>query len=461
MTINTLSMLLALVMGLAGGQTLAVMALDNGSDQALELGGFRAVVMEVLSRYPQRVWPSNFFPTGVKKMRETLHDDQLQIVINRDGMHLQRGEQSKFFPYPKNPDKSPEPWMAWSYAVIEFLHGVYKGSQINALEVLLLDSMLKSLDWKSGFVHVNRQVTNADLENVYGMQFGVYRNRIYVAAMVKDIEKFDIAIGDQLVKINDADVQPGNFNAIYQLASRQNDGNITFTLQSRQKGRQYAVKLTGKYSKPVPIESRPMDGYLYIRIRSFEMDTHDFLRSILRANKSGTKGFIIDLRGNSGGVLETVAACADYFLDKGVIYYQEGQGQKILAKIQATPRRLVRQPVVVLIDQFTASGAEVFAAALAENHVGSLIGTRSNGYGLVHTLIPLPNGNILKTVTSRLLTPDKHAIGTGVKPSYCTSHPIDRQNIDLNKLHAGPCPARLGASPMDLRVAKKVLTGGR
>ena len=171
--------------------------------------------------------------------------------------------------------------------------------------------------------------------------------------------------------------------------------------------------------------------YAYIQIRSFTRTTPDEVQKALDAARaSSAKGVILDVRSNPGGLLSQTVQIADLFLDKGDIVTQvdrDGGSQTYSAK----PGVATTLPIVVLQDQFSASGAELLAAALKENDRAKVIGTRSFGKGTVNHIVELSNGGAVYVSIARWLTPARNQIeAQGVQPNIA-----DRKSTRLNSSH--------------------------
>ena len=170
----------------------------------------------------------------------------------------------------------------------------------------------------------------------------------------------------------------------------------------------------------------PVTDLAYLNISQFHDKTYDELVTQLKAMQGKSyKGLILDLRGNPGGLLDSVISIADEFLDKGTILTEKdanGQTQTWTAH----PGGLATQiPIVILMDKSSASGAEVLAGALRDNGRAKIVGTRSFGKGTVNQLHDLtgcgdPNGcGALYLAVGRWYTPSGTQIeGVGVKPDY-------------------------------------------
>jgi carboxyl-terminal processing protease len=156
----------------------------------------------------------------------------------------------------------------------------------------------------------------------------------------------------------------------------------------------------------------------YLRIRSFTNRTPKELSDVVDAAKAkGARGLIIDVRGNPGGLLNETAQTADMFLDKGIIVIQvdrSGTERTITAR---AGNEITTIPIVVVQDEFSASGSELLAAALQENGRATIVGSRSFGKGTVNHARELSNGGAVYVSIARWLTPGRQQIeGQGVRP---------------------------------------------
>lgn len=157
----------------------------------------------------------------------------------------------------------------------------------------------------------------------------------------------------------------------------------------------------------------------YLRIRSFSRTTPQELEKALKEiTASGAKGIVVDVRSNPGGLLQETIQIADMFLDSGQIFYQQDRSGRETGAI-ARPGVVTNLPVVILQDEFSASGAELLAGALQENGRAKVVGTRSFGKGTVNHARDLSNGGAIYVSIGRWLTPKHNQIeGKGITPDY-------------------------------------------
>lgn len=163
------------------------------------------------------------------------------------------------------------------------------------------------------------------------------------------------------------------------------------------------------------------EGVGYLRIKSFQSGTHsEFLEHVaeLRQKNGGALGgVVLDMRNNPGGLVSEANAIADEFLSSGVIFTTRRRGA-IVDEVRANAGGALRRgPVAVLVNEYSASAAELVAGALQDNRRASIVGAPTFGKGSVQTIIDLPGGAGLRLTTLRYYTPSGRAIqAQGVKP---------------------------------------------
>lgn len=178
--------------------------------------------------------------------------------------------------------------------------------------------------------------------------------------------------------------------------------------------------------------ARETDGMLLIKIVTFQPGTAAEVSKALDAHPH-TKGVILDLRGNHGGVLDEALQITDMFLDEGIIAYTAGKnGDKPHYYTAAAGDVLNNKPMVVLVDGFTASSAEVLAAALSEQNRAVLVGTQTYGKGTIQDMMNLGGGRTMALTTAYFYTPGGEKIDKqGLRPAVCTGHVKNAAEIDM------------------------------
>jgi carboxyl-terminal processing protease len=145
-------------------------------------------------------------------------------------------------------------------------------------------------------------------------------------------------------------------------------------------------------------------------------------RQLRRLEREGARGFVLDLRDNPGGVFDQAVAVSSLFLKRGVVVSLVG-AHSPRTVYRATGTYSTTLPVAVLVDRYSASSAEIVAAALADHHRATLVGERTYGKALVQSIDPLDNGAALELTIARYYTPSGADIShVGVTPQV---HAVD------------------------------------
>jgi carboxyl-terminal processing protease len=239
----------------------------------------------------------------------------------------------------------------------------------------------------------------------------------------------------------------------------------------------------------LPTVTVERDGGIFVfRIASFNESTAHIVKKTLAAAKraGGLAGVVLDLRGDPGGLLSQAVALADIFLDKGPIASTIGRNPASRQYFAAAGDAIARKvPIVVLIDGSSASAAEIVASALQDVGRAVVVGSASYGKGTVQTVLDLPNHGELILTWAFVITPSGYFLNLhGVVPTVCTSDLADgpsaleaglqraaapasaelssrpRASLDGRQWLAlrASCPPRLGKHPIDLEVAKRLVS---
>ena len=153
-------------------------------------------------------------------------------------------------------------------------------------------------------------------------------------------------------------------------------------------------------------------GFVYARITNFQSHTSKDFKTQLQVLKKEhpINGLILDLRNNPGGLLNQAVSIADYFLDSGRIVYTKGRRKEQNTVFSAHETGWEKYPLIVLVNEGSASASEIVAGAIQAHKRGIIVGTQTFGKGSVQTIIPLPDGAGLRMTTARYYTPDDRSI---------------------------------------------------
>jgi len=195
---------------------------------------------------------------------------------------------------------------------------------------------------------------------------------------------------------------------------------LTVVREGQNKPLDFTLKREVIQIKPVKFETRGNVGV--IRISTFNKQTGDATKAAVEgiSKKLGPNlaGYIVDLRSNPGGLLDQAIDVSDVFLDKGEIVSQRGRTKNDIQRYFAKTGDLTNgKPIVVLVDEGSASAAEIVAGALQDQRRAIVLGQRSFGTGSVQTLIPLSQDTALRLTTARYFTPSGRSVQeNGIEP---------------------------------------------
>ena len=242
--------------------------------------------------------------------------------------------------------------------------------------------------------------------------------------------KAGIKSGDYIVAIDGKLVNEMTLNEAVDHMRGKKGTVVTLTVIRKGEKNPLILKLTRDEIRIVTIKSKMLeDGYGYVRISEFQEPTPELLVAAIDKLKKeaggNIKGLVLDLRNNPGGLLETAVQVADVFLDSkklnkfnNQIVYTEGRLPSALYSAKATPGDLLEgAPIVVIVNEGSASASEIVAGALQDYHRAVIVGINSFGKGSVQTVLPLDNDHAIKLTTALYHTPSGRLIqNKGIVP---------------------------------------------
>jgi carboxyl-terminal processing protease len=226
--------------------------------------------------------------------------------------------------------------------------------------------------------------------------------------------------GDRIVEVEGQDLTGKALPDVVQLIRGPSDTEVSLRVR-----RLNSPELIEFRLRRAQVQIEPVTGGLsangvgYLRIRTFsDENVPDMaLRLLVRERELGARALLLDLRGNPGGSLTAVTRVAGMFVENLPIGFQVRQGQQTRIVAESSGPLTRGMPVVVLVDEETASGGEILAAALREYGVASVVGTNTAGNVAVAVEIPLPDGSAIQITEHRYETPSGAKLDrVGVKP---------------------------------------------
>ncbi|NIJ56001.1 S41 family peptidase [Dyadobacter arcticus] len=304
--------------------------------------------------------------------------------------------------------------------------------------------MLEKLDPHTAYFNTEEATAaRSQLESGFdgiGVEFNIYNDTVYVVTPLSGgpSETVGIQSGDRIISVNKENLSgPGVTNAqVYKLLRGKRGTKVDLSIErvGLKERMNYAVVRDRIPTYSVDASYMVDQEVGYIKVSRFSETTFDEFKSALKTLKAeGLKNLILDLRGNPGGYMERATSMADEFIagDK-LLVYTEGKDTRFDRKTRSHIDGLFEQgPLIVLVDEGSASASEILAGALQDHDRALVVGRRSYGKGLVQMPIKLTDGSELRLTISRYYTPSGRSIqkpyelGKGEDYSLDLSHRYD------------------------------------
>ena len=312
-----------------------------------------------------------------------------------------------------------------------------------------IDTMIASLDEpytrfmsKKDYEDLTTSITS----KIYGIGVNIYSNagKIEVFNVIPSTpaDIAQIKQGDIIAAVNGKDTNGMNISDVAALVRGPENSIVEITLLRN--GKKLTKKIKRKEIKIKNVKSSVIDNHIgYIQIISFMGGTtpNEFVEAL--ENTKNTDSMIIDLRGNTGGLLDNAVFIANMFIPQGEIVeiiYRNGYKKSIEAN---AVQPILTKPVVVLVNGASASASEILSGALKDYHKATLVGRKTFGKGLVQKVVPMPNRTGLNVTIARYLTPSGTDINKlGIKPDIEVGNEFDfflntnKKDIQLEKAKA-------------------------
>ena len=308
-----------------------------------------------------------------------------------------------------------------------------------------IDTMIASLDEP-----YTRFMTKKDLEElttsitskIYGIGVNIYTNsgktEIFNVIPGTPADFAQLKPGDVIADIDGKDIAGMNISEVASMVRGPENSIVELTIL--RDGKKINKIIKRKEIKIKTVKSSVLDNHIgYIKIISFMSGAtpNEFIDAL--NNTKDTDSLIIDLRGNTGGLLDNAVFVADRFLNEGTIVdiiYRNGYKKTIRAKNEGIA---LNKPIVILVNGVSASASEILSGALKDSHKAILVGNKTFGKGLVQKVIPLPNSTGVNITIARYLTPNGTDINKlGIKPDIEVGTDLDflienKPDIQLEK----------------------------
>ena len=305
--------------------------------------------------------------------------------------------------------------------------------------------MLEKLDPHSSYstpkeVKALNEPLSGSFEGI-GVQFNMVEDTLLVIQPVTGgpSEKVGIVAGDRIVSVNDTAIAGVKMSKEDIMRRLRGPKGTKVMLGIVRRGIKDTLSFKVVRDK-IPVKSidavymiRPEVGY--VRIGNFGATTHDeFCEALEKLTKQGMRNLILDLQGNGGGYLQAAVNIANEFLQKGdLIVYTEGRRMQRAEYKAKGNGKFLDGKIVVLIDEYSASAAEIVTGAIQDQDRGMVVGRRSFGKGLVQRPIDLPDGSMIRLTVSHYYTP----AGRCIQKPYTKGDSKDYAMDVMNRLKHG------------------------
>ncbi|HJV77650.1 MAG TPA: S41 family peptidase [Paludibacter sp.] len=262
---------------------------------------------------------------------------------------------------------------------------------------------------------------NSELEGSFsgiGVQFNIQNDTVMIVAIVSGgpSEKVGLLAGDRIVQVDDSVFVGKKINNEKVMRKLKGKAGTKVKLGIRRHGTReilhYSITRGEIPVNSVDIAYMIEPGVGFIKVSKFAATTYaEFLDAIAKLRNQGAKKYIIDLRENSGGFMDQAINMVNEFLPGGrMIVYSKGKAYPRSEAKSDGKGSCINLPVVVLIDEFSASASEIFSGAIQDNDRGLIIGRRSFGKGLVQQQMNLSDGSAIRLTVARYYTPSGRSI---------------------------------------------------
>jgi carboxyl-terminal processing protease len=295
--------------------------------------------------------------------------------------------------------------------------------------------MLRTLDPHSSFLdpesYREMQVETSGSFGGLGIEITIRDDTLTVVAPIEGTPAYRAGVqpGDKIIKIEGLSTKDMSLVDAVKKMRGPKGTKVTITIQREGVKDPQDVSVTREIIQVQSVKVQEIEpGLGYVRIRQFQERTaRDLVSGIDKLEKSGRfAGLVVDLRNNPGGLLSSAVEVSEEFLGDGkLVVYTEGRVRNQNMRFVAHAKHPVTEaPLVVLVNQGSASASEIVAGAIQDHGRGVVLGTQTFGKGSVQTIIPLPDGSGLRLTTAKYFTPKGRSIhGKGIAPDIVIELP--------------------------------------
>jgi carboxyl-terminal processing protease len=297
-----------------------------------------------------------------------------------------------------------------------------------------INGMVKSLDPHSSFMtpdlYKELEVETQGHFGGIGIEITLIKDILTIVSPIEDTPAFiaGLKTGDQIIRIDGKSTKDITIMEAVKKLRGPKDTKVTITIMRENMTTPKDITLTRAIIQVKSVKVKNIEDHIgYIRIASFQEKTADDLRKAIKEvseKLNPMNGLVLDLRNDPGGLLTQAIEVSDVFLKSGVIVSTRGRVKAMETKAMAkNDGNEPTCPIVVLVNEGTASAAEIVAGALQDNGRALIVGAQTFGKASVQTIIPLEDGSALKLTTARYYTPKGRSIqAEGIKPDIVVKY---------------------------------------
>lgn len=308
-----------------------------------------------------------------------------------------------------------------------------------ALEEAVYDGFLSALN-DPYTVYYNEEETKEIRESTTGEYFGIgagmtqnlQTGEITVTNVYKDspAEEAGLLTGDVLYQVDDHKIQDQDLSEIVSWIKGEEGSEVELYVYRGEERKLHTLTAVRAKIQTQTVEYEQKEENIgYIRIQEFENVTYEQFKSALETlENQGMQGLVIDLRNNPGGNLDTVVETLRQILPEGrIVSIKDKYGKEDVYDCDG--KHEFRKPLAVLVNGASASAAEIFAGAVKDHGLGTLVGTTTYGKGIVQDLFSFDDGTMLKVTTAEYFTPSGENIHKkGIRPDVEIEYVYDEEN---------------------------------
>lgn len=263
--------------------------------------------------------------------------------------------------------------------------------------------------------------------------------RIKILTPIKNTpaEKAGIQPGDYIIKINGEEVFAEDMSKAASDIKGQEGTTVKLEILRDKETKEYEIKREKIIVNPV-ISEKLDNNIGYIELTSFDQDTAKYFKQEFeKLNEQKITSLIIDLRNNGGGIVDEATQIADFIADKDstLLITTDKNGKEKVTKSKQDP--IVKMPIILLVNENSASASEILAGALKDLNKATLVGTKTYGKGVIQGVMTLKDGSGIKITTEEYMTPNREKINKkGIEPNEEVKLPDELKNkmrIDKNE----------------------------